>query len=67
MKKCHQCAPKEWRSVPDVSGSYELDGAIARTKNGDVPDRLKMYADYGENAYGYRTSYRGYNGYKGDD
>lgn len=62
---CHQCAPRDWRETPDVSGAYELDAAIARNSNRDLPDRLKMYV--GRAAYGPRTAYNGYHGYGGDD
>ena len=64
---CHECAPKDWRNTPMVSGCYELDGMIARNKNKDVPDRLKMFADQSQNLYGPRTGYDGYHGYSGDD
>ena len=62
---CHECAPKEWRQTPDMSGSYELDAAIERSHNGDLPARLKMYLE-NEMAYGPRTGYDGYHNYGGD-
>ena len=63
---CHHCAPKDWRQTPDISGSYELDGAIARCKNGDVPARLHMYCAKGAPGYGPLTAYDGYHNYSGD-
>ena len=53
---CHQCAPKEWRKVKDMSGSYELDGMIARTKNCDMWDRLENHL-MTDVAYKINTSY----------
>jgi hypothetical protein len=74
---CHECAPKDWRGTPNITGSYELDGMIDRTTNKDMKDRLRMYAAGGfvpnagagalDAGYGPRTGYNGYNGYSGDD
>lgn len=64
-QSCHECCPKEWRKTPDVTGSYELDESIHRCKNGNVPDRLKLYASK-ETAYGPLTAYNGYRNYSGD-
>ena len=61
----HEAAPKEWRRTPDITGSFELDASIARSKNKDVPIRLKSYLER-ENAYGARTGYDGYHNYGGD-
>ena len=61
----HECAPKDWRRTPDMTGSYELDASIKRTRNRDVPDRLKMFVE-NETAYGARTGYDGYHNYGGD-
>jgi hypothetical protein len=62
----HEVCPPDWRNVPDVSGSYELDGVIQRSKNADLVNRLKMYACPGGNAYGPLTGYNGYHNYSGD-
>ncbi len=59
------CCPQEWRRVPNISGSYELDGAIKLSKNKDVPARLQMYCPR-VNSYGPLTAYDGYEGYSGD-
>jgi len=66
-KNCHDCCPAEWRSTPNMTGSYELDGVLARNTNGDVPHRLAYYLDRPTNSYGPRTAYNGYRGYSGDD
>lgn len=62
---CHECAPKEWRQTPDMTGSYELDAAIARSNNANLPARLKLFME-NEMAYGPSTGYRGYHNYGGD-
>lgn len=64
--KNHQCVPKEWRNTPVVSGSYELDEVIRRSKNRDLPSRLATHAGK-QNAYGPLTGYDGYSGYSGDN
>ena len=61
----HECCPKEWRNTPDMSGSYELDAAINRSSNGDLPARLRLFLE-NETAYGPRTGYDGYHNYGGD-
>jgi hypothetical protein len=64
----HTVCPKEWRTTPDITGSYELDGAIMHNANRDVPERLAMYlrSNQGQN-YGPRSAYSGYSGYSGDE
>jgi hypothetical protein len=62
---CHECAPKDWRDVPDMSGDYDLDATIAHRDNPSLPDRLSLYLK--RKAYGPRTGYNGYHGYSGDD
>ena len=61
----HECCPNEWRNTPDMSGSHELDAVIKRSRNRDVPDRLKLFLE-NETAYGARTGYDGYHNYGGD-
>jgi hypothetical protein len=39
----HVCCPKEDRSIPNITGSYELDAVIERSKNKDMLSRLSMY------------------------
>lgn len=64
---CHECCPEEWRKTPDITGSYELDGVIARNNNGDIASRLAMYCKgQGEQVYGPLTAYNGYHNYSGD-
>jgi hypothetical protein len=67
----HKVCPKEWRHTPDMTGSYELDGAIMHNHNQDVPKRLAMhlkgYGDLDQTAYSVRSGYNGYSGYSGDE
>lgn len=63
----HRCCPQEWRNVPDLTGSYELDAVIHKNSNRDIPARLEMYLDRSDPLYGPRTGYSGYHGYSGDD
>lgn len=63
---CHQCAPKAWRRVPDLTGDYDLDATIAHRANKDLPYRLGMYVKKGK-PYGPVTGYSGYHNYSGDD
>lgn len=62
------CCPAEGRGngVPNITGSLELDTAIKKSRNKDVPARLQMYCDRA-NAYGPLTGYDGYDGYSGDN
>jgi hypothetical protein len=62
----HQCCPREWRGVQNLTGSYELDGMIARTRNRDMVAKLKDYLADGGEAYGPLTAYNGYRNYQGD-
>jgi hypothetical protein len=64
----HECAPKDWRTVPDVSGDYDLDATIMHRDNPNLPDRLNLYVKRGRGpAYGPLTGYNGYHGYGGDN
>ncbi len=60
------CCPGEWSRIPNITGSYELDGVIKQSKNKDVPHRLGMFCERA-NAYGPLTAYDGYHGYSGDN
>jgi hypothetical protein len=67
----HQCAPREWRGLPKISGDYDLDATILHRHNKDLPHRLAMYTR-GMTApitagYNPRTAYHGYSGYRGDE
>jgi hypothetical protein len=64
---CHDCGPKAWHAVPDVTGDYDLDATIMHRNNPDLPKRLELYVKHPGNAYGYRTGYNGYHGNHGDD
>ena len=65
MQHNHEACPKEWRTTPNISGSHELDASIMRSKNKDLPDRLKMFVE-NDVAYGPLTAYSGYHNYTGD-
>lgn len=54
----HQICPMEWRRVSDLTGSYELDGMIARTPNKDMAARLEDHL-VTDVAYARRTAYSG--------
>ena len=54
----HECCPKDWRCVSDMTGSYELDGMIARTPNKDMAGRLQDHL-VSDVAYQRRTAYNG--------
>lgn len=54
--ECHDCAPADWRRTPDMTGSYELDATIIRTKNRDMADRLANHL-VTDCAYKQRTPY----------
>lgn len=66
-KPNHECAPKEWRTTPNVTGDADFDGSLVRCTNTDMPNRLKLYLLTDETGYGPRTGYQGYSGYSGDD
>lgn len=63
---CHECAPKEWRKTPIITGSHELDAMIHRNGNSDLPARVKLFVDQSAHIYGPNTAYSGYSGYSGD-
>jgi len=68
MAKCHECAPPEWRKTPNVTGDSDFDESLRRSKNADVPGRIKLYVTRDpELAYGNLTGYSGYSGYHGDN
>lgn len=64
---CHECAPKGYRGVPNVTGDSDLDGTIMHRSNKDMPKRLELYVKHPGNAYGARTAYSGYHGNHGDE
>ena len=69
-KGCHDCAPKAWKQVPNVTGDYDLDATILHRKNRDMPGKLNMHLAQPRvvaGAYGPRSPYAGYNGRRGDD
>lgn len=63
----HEYAPEEFRRVPDMTGSVELDRVIQKNPNKDMKRRFEYYLDRSQSAYGPKTGYSGYHGYSGDD
>lgn len=61
----HECAPKDWRDVPNLTGDYDLDATIEHRNNTDMPRRLAMYTTRGR-SYGHTSAYNGYRNYHGD-
>lgn len=57
---CHECAPKEWRRTPNITGSYELDAVIRKNPNKDMVKRLDQFVSTEKNIYGPKTAYNGY-------
>jgi len=64
---CHQCAPRDWRNVPIISGDYDLDATILHRKNKDMIGRLELYVRPKRASYGYNSSYNAYHGQAGDE
>lgn len=62
----HECAPKGWRDVPDVTGDYDLDATILHRENADLPLRLALYLKQDRNAFQPVTGYNAYHNYGGD-
>jgi hypothetical protein len=63
----HDCAPKDWRDIPNVSGDYDLDATLMHRANPALPARLELYLKRGHGSYGPLTGYNGYHGYEGDN
>lgn len=55
---CHQCAPKAWHKVPNLTGDYDLDASIGHSPNKDMGKRLNQYIT--RQRYGYHTGYDTY-------
>ena len=58
--RCHQCAPREWRRTPNLTGDYDLDATILHRRNKDLPHRLELYTRKGGKTYGMSSAYSGY-------
>ena len=68
-KGCHSCAPKPWRTVPNVTGDYDLDATIMHRKNHDLEARIRTHLALPRGSagvYGPR-GYSGRGGNHGDD
>ena len=64
---CHECAPKQWRQVPRLTGDYDMDASLMRIRNKDAIGRLKHHVVFDHVGYGPVTNYNGYRNYSGDD
>lgn len=66
-KGCHQCAPREWRNTPNLTGDYDLDATILHRRNKDLGHRLELYIRKSGKTYGIKSGYSGSHGYHGDE
>ena len=64
---CHDCAPKGWKGVPNVTGDYDFDATIMHSKNRDMATRLNQHLAHVNPTYTPRQGYHGYNGNHGDE
>ena len=62
----HTFCPKAWRKIPNLTGDYDFDAGVAYSKSGAMKAKIHSHISK-ENSYGYKTGYRGYSGYGGDD
>ena len=62
----HQCCPPTHRQVPNITGDYDFDASLVRSKNTDLAAKFRNHISASQ-GYGYRTNYRGYSGLAGDD
>ena len=65
--ECHECAPKDWRKIPMLTGDYDFDATVMHRDNGDMPHRIRLYVKSAKSSYSPKTGYNGYHGYSGDD
>ena len=63
-KGCHDCGPKAWHDIPNVTGDYDLDATILHRGNPNLPQRLALYVKQGK-GYGPKNAYGKEHG--GDD
>jgi len=63
---CHQCAPRDWRNTPNMTGDYDMDATIMHRKNLSIPDRLALYLRKPRSSYQPGTAYNGVSNYHGD-
>lgn len=62
---CHECCPKDFRGVHQITGHHELDVVIEKSINPNMKARLSDFVCSNE-AYGPLTAYNGYSNYRGD-
>lgn len=60
---CHDCAPKAWRKIPNITGDYDMDAAIMHSHNRDMAGKIMSHLSTPH--YGPKTGYNGYG--SGDD
>ena len=56
----HECAPKAWRGVPNMSGDYDLDASMiygSGRKNPTVLEKVEQHLGTGYVKLGNRTAY----------
>ena len=63
---CHQCAPRGWRTTPNMTGDYDMDATIMHRGNKSIPDRLSLYLRKGRSSYHPGSGYSGVTNYHGD-
>ena len=61
----HECSPKEFRPIHNITGNHEFDASVEHSKNPDMKAKLADYITTDE-AYGPLTAYSGYRNYRGD-
>jgi hypothetical protein len=65
---CHDCAPRAWRHVPNLTGDYDLDATILHRKNPDMAHRLSQHISAPRGmAYRPRVAKGANHGNHGDD
>ena len=63
---CHQCAPRGWRTTPNMTGDYDMDATIMHRENKSIPDRLSLYLRKSRSSYQPGSGYSGITNYHGD-
>ncbi len=62
------CAPKEYRGIPDLSDEYDISAMICEIKDQNVINRVLQGINCEEDyVYGPSTGYKGHYGYNRDD
>jgi hypothetical protein len=64
--QAHQCCPPTHRQVPNITGDYDFDASLVRSKNTDLAAKFRSHLATGGPGYGPLTAYCGYSNYSGD-